>query len=145
MRTYRIVLDTNVLIAALRSQKGTSYALIQHIHRPEIQIVVSVPLVLEYEKVAMAHLAQLGFSAEDIQAYIDYLCSIAHRQEIYYLWRPFLRDPADDMLLELAVAAQCDYIITFNKRDFAGSDQFGIFAITPKEFFTILAKGQRTR
>jgi putative PIN family toxin of toxin-antitoxin system len=114
----------------------------QHIHHPEIQVVVSVPLVLEYEKVALAHQEQLIFSVEDLHAYIDYLCSIAHRQEIYYLWRPFLRDPADDMVLELAVAAQCDYIITFNKRDFVGSDQFGIFAITPKEFFTILARGR---
>jgi len=136
------VLDTNIIIAALRSQKGTSYALLQQVHRPEIEIVVSVPLVLEYEKVALAHQEHLVFSREDILAYIDYLCSIAIRQKVYYLWRPCLRDPSDDMVLELAVAAQCDYIITFNKKDFVGSEQFGIFAVTPREFFTILTKGR---
>jgi putative PIN family toxin of toxin-antitoxin system len=140
MRTYRIVLDTNIIVAALRSQRGTSYALLTQIHRPEIEIAVSVPLVLEYEKVALAQQEHLSFSREDILAYIDYLCSIAIRQKVHYLWRPCLRDPADDMVLELAVAAQCDYIITFNTKDFAGSEQFGIFAITPKDLFTILAK-----
>ena len=140
MRTYRIILDTNVVISALRSRKGTSFALLQQIHRPEIEIAVSVPLVLEYEKVTREHQNELIFSREDIATLIDYLCSIAIRQKIYYLWRPRLRDAADEMVLEVAVAAHCDYIITFNKKDFAGSEQFGVFAITPKEFFTILAK-----
>ncbi len=140
MRIYRIVLDTNIIITALRSRKGTSYALLRQIHRPEIEIAVSVPLVLEYEKVALAHQDHLIFSREDMLAYIDYLCSIAIRQKIHYLWRPYLRDPGDDMILELAVAAHCDYIITFNKKDFAGSERFGIFAITPKELFTILQR-----
>lgn len=142
MNTYKIIIDTNVLIASLRSRRGASYALMHQIHRPEIQIVMSVPLALEYEQVAKAHHAQLVFSWHDIEAYIDYLCSIAIRTKIYYLWRPCLRDPGDEMILEAAVASRCDYIVTFNKKDFVGSERFGILAVTPKEFLTILAKGE---
>ena len=115
----------------------------QQIHRPDIRIVMSVPLALEYEQVAKVHHAQLVFSLREIESYIDYLCSIAIRQKIYYLWRPCLRDPGDEMILEAAVASQCDYIITFNKRDFAGSERFGILAVTPKEFLAITSKGER--
>jgi len=101
------------------------------------------PLALEYEQVAKVQHAHIVFSLHDIEAYIDYLCSIAIRQKIYYLWRPCLRDPGDEMILEAAVASRCDYIITFNKRDFAGSERFGILPVTPKEFLTIIAKGER--
>jgi putative PIN family toxin of toxin-antitoxin system len=142
MNTYRIIIDTNVLIASLRSRQGASYALMQQIHRPEIQIVMSVPLALEYEQVAKAQQAQLVFAWHDIEAYIDYLCSIAIRQKIYYLWRPCLRDAGDEMILEAAVASRCDYIVTFNKKDFAGSERFGILSVAPKELLTILAKGE---
>ena len=62
------------------------------------------------------------------------MCAVSHHRNIFYLWRPFLRDPMDDMLLELAVVAQCDFIITYNKRDFRGIQQFGIEALDPREF-----------
>lgn len=70
----------------------------------------------------------------DIDTLLDYYCSVANLHEIYYLWRPILRDPKDEMILELAVKAQCDFIVTFNKRDFLGIEQFGVVALTPKEF-----------
>ena len=62
----------------------------------------------------------------------------AHHQKIFYLWRPFLRDPNDDMVLEVAVEAQCSYIVTFNTRDFAGIEQFGLQTLTPGEFLALL-------
>ena len=65
---------------------------------------------------------------------IDYICLIAHKIKIFYLWRPFLKDPRDDMVLELAVTANCDTIVTFNKRDFGDVDEFGIMVLTPQEF-----------
>lgn len=68
-----------------------------------------------------------------MEAIIDYLCSVGTHHEIFYLWRPFLPDPEDDMLLELAVAARCEAIVTFNKRDFDGSDRFGIRVLAPAE------------
>jgi hypothetical protein len=65
---------------------------------------------------------------------LDYLCSVATRREIFFLWRPFLRDREDDLVLELAVEASCDFIVTYNKRDFEGAEKFGIRVVTPKEF-----------
>jgi predicted nucleic acid-binding protein len=99
---------------------------------------VSVPLVLEYEAVGKRQARELGLTQADIEAVVDFLCSIAHHREIFFLWRPFLRDPKDDMVLEVAVEAQCRYIVTFNLRDFAGCDQFGITAITPRDFLALL-------
>ena len=98
------------------------------------QISLSVPLVLEYESVAKRISEDIGLTYSDIDDVIDYLCHVAKRQDIFYLWRPFLRDPMDDMVLELAVASSSDFIVTYNIRDFTGTEQFGIQAITPKQF-----------
>jgi len=98
------------------------------------EINLSVPLVLEYEDVAKRPGLVPALSIQDIDDILDYLCSVAHRHAIFFLWRPFLKDPKDDMVLELAVEARCEYIVTFNRRDFAGSGQFGIAVLTPQEF-----------
>ena len=98
------------------------------------EINLSVPLVLEYEDVAKRPGLVPTLSLQDIDNILDYLCSVARRHPIFFLWRPFLKDPKDDMVLELAVEAQCDYIVTFNRKDFVGSDQFGITVVTPQEF-----------
>lgn len=98
------------------------------------EINLSVPLVLEYEDVAKRPGLVPALSMQNIDDILDYLCSIARRHTIFFLWRPFLKDPKDDMVLELAVEAQCEYIVTFNRKDFVGSDQFGIAVVTPQEF-----------
>ena len=97
-----------------------------------------MPLVLEYENVIQRHREELGLSKEDAAIFIDSLCSIAQHHKIYFLWRPFLSDPNDERVLELAVSAKCEYIITHNIRDFRGSEKFGMHAITPKEFLQII-------
>ena len=93
-----------------------------------------MPLVLEYESVAKDQSRSLGLRHADIDDIIDYLCQVSQRREIFYLWRPFLPDPGDDMVLELAVEAEAHFIITHNLRDFAGVEQFGLEAITPGDF-----------
>jgi putative PIN family toxin of toxin-antitoxin system len=134
---YQVVIDTNVLYAGLRSQRGASHRLLQEIGRNQaFQIHLSVPLVLEYEEIAKRNARSLGLTHEDIDDILDYLCSVAGLHDVFYLWRPFLQDPEDDMLLELAVEAACSRIITFNLKDFAGIDQFGLQAIEPSEFLT---------
>ena len=131
-----IVIDTNVFIAALRSRRGTSYKLLTLIGSGRFEINVSVPLILEYETVARRHVGEIALSESDIDDILDYLCKTAKRRKIYYLWRPVLKDPKDDMVLELAVTANCDFIVTFNKKDFPRCElgQFGIQAVTPREF-----------
>lgn len=130
----QIVVDTNVLIAALRSNRGASYRLLTLIGQGLFGINLSVPLVLEYEGVASRPGLVPGLPLPDLSDILDYLCAVADLHSIFYLWRPFLSDPKDDMVLELAVEAQCDFIITFNKKHFAGIEQFGLQALTPQEF-----------
>lgn len=135
MPVPQIVIDSNVLVAGLRSKKGQAFRLLQLVGTGIFGINLSVPLVLEYEDVLLRPSPSLPVAPIVIEAVIDYHCAVARHHRIYYLWRPFLRDPKDDMVLELAVKANCDYIVTFNKRDFADvTKQFGILVVTPGEF-----------
>jgi len=131
-----IVLDTNVLVAALRSRRGSSYRLLSLVDAGFFEINVSVPLVLEYEDVLSR--PELALSPEDARDAVDYLCTIGKRHQIHFLWRPYLDDPKDDMVLELAVTARCRYIVTFNERDFRDIERFGLQAIRPIEFLRII-------
>lgn len=135
---YHVVLDTNVLIAGLRSRRGASFALLERLAAGEFEISVSVPLVLEYEAVARRQSRELGLTHDEIDTVLDFMCRVAHHRQIFFLWRPFLRDATDDMVLEVAVEAGCAYIVTFNLRDFVGVEQFGLRAITPGHFLTLL-------
>lgn len=130
----RVVLDTNVLVAGLRSSRGASHQFLRHVGTGRFVHVVSVPLVLEYEDVLRRREPGVGLSAKDTDAVLDYLCATGEHQPIHFLWRPLLRDPRDDQVLEVAVNGQCDRIITFNHRDFAGSERFGIVPMAPGPF-----------
>ena len=132
--SLRIVLDTNVLISALRSTGGASHRLLMLVGGPRFEIALSVPLVLEYEDVAKRMSETTGLTDADVDDVLDYLCSVAHHQEIHFLWRPVLRDSRDDHVLELATEAGCEIVVTHNVRDFAGSERFGVAAVTPGEF-----------
>ena len=134
----QIVVDTNVLVAGLRSNNGSSYRLLQLIGLGYFEINLSVPLMMEYEAVLNRQLSDLRVEASDIGDLLDYFSSISNQQEIFYLWRPTLRDASDEMLLELAVKAQCNYIVTFNQKDFQGAEHFGIVVVTPSRFLRII-------
>ena len=135
---HHVILDTNVIIAGLRSRRGASFALLERLGTGHLEISVSVPLILEYEAVAQRQARELGLTHADVEVVLDFLCAAAHHRQIFFLWRPFLRDPNDDMVLEVAVEAQCSYIVTFNLRDFVGIEQFGLQAITPGQFLALL-------
>lgn len=93
-------------------------------------IAISVPMVLEYEAALLAQRAP-EITERDVRIALDYLCEAGREQEVFFLWRPTLRDPNDDMVLELAVAAGCVAVVTYNVRDFRGIDRFGIEVWTP--------------
>jgi predicted nucleic acid-binding protein len=126
-----------VLVAAWRSRTGASFALLERLADDAFTIALSVPLVLEYEAVLLRHL-DAGRRKGDVVTLVDYLCSIAQLQTVFFLWRPLLRDPNDDMVAELAVAAGADAIVTHNVRDFAGMDRFGIEILSPGQFLVQL-------
>ena len=130
----RVVLDSSVLVAALRSRRGASFALVQALRAGQFEIAVSVPLVLEYEAVLLRHASELGLLPGEAIGIVDYLCAIGHRQEIHFLWRPALNDPADEFILELAVAAQCDAVVTHNVRDFSSAQPCNVRVRTPAGF-----------
>ncbi|MFL6235391.1 MAG: putative toxin-antitoxin system toxin component, PIN family [Thermoanaerobaculia bacterium] len=137
VKQRRVVLDTNVMVAALPSRRGASYQLLSLLGEGRFEIAVSVPLVLEYED-ALARDLEGPYSRQDIEDLLDFLCQVAHRQRIFFLWRPCLPDPKDDMVLELAVAAGCEAIVTHNTRDFVGTERLGIRIDTPGSFLRTL-------
>src|SRR5713101_3514111 len=110
----RVVLDTSVLVAALRSRQGASFRLIEWLRAGAFEIAISVPLALEYESVLARHAGILKLRRSEVITLVDYFCAVGKRQPIYYLWRPTLRDPNDEFVLELAVASGCRHIVTHN-------------------------------
>ena len=136
MRIYKIVIDTNVFISALRSKQGASYKLVSNIDSDKFIANISVPLVIEYESVAKRE--ELEVTNQAIDDILDFICAHSMERKIHFLWRPFLKDVKDDMVLELAVGSGSDYIITYNKKDFKGIDTFNIEVLTAKEFLDII-------
>ena len=138
MREYKIVIDTNVIIAGLRSKRGASYKLISSLASKQFDLNISVPLILEYESIAIRHLDNLLIDKNDLENFLNYICTIGNKCKIFFLWRPFLKDPKDDFVLELAANSGSDFIITYNQKDFKGSNKLGIAVLTPKELLNIL-------
>ncbi|MBN1471754.1 MAG: putative toxin-antitoxin system toxin component, PIN family [Syntrophaceae bacterium] len=132
----KIVIDTNVIFAALKSRRGASYKLVSLLPSKNFSIAISVPLIIEYEYVLRRGKLPPNITDRDISDLIDFFCQIGDQQDIFFLWRPFLSDPSDDLVLEVAIAGDCDAIITYNKRHFKNVDKFGLRIIDPKEFLT---------
>ena len=129
-----VLLDTNVIVTAMRSKKGAAFKLLSLVGTGRYDICLSVPVTLEYEAILLEQLDHLHLTATDVGDLLDYLCRVAKQQDIHYLWRPYLKDSKDDLILEAAVAGGCQAIITFNQRDFAGARKFAIEILTPAMF-----------
>jgi len=134
MKKIQIVIDTNIFISALKKDTGASFYLLSLVGKNEFETNISVPLIMEYESVGRRFLNQTNLTVSDLNDILDYICLSANRHKINYLWRPFLKDPKDDLVLELAVKSRSQHIITFNKKDFKNISKFNISAITPWEF-----------
>lgn len=126
-----VVLDTNVLVAAIKSRHGASFAVLEGVGTGRFDIAVSVPLVVEYEHAMVRERGTV--SARAVRDIIDYVCKVAVRQPIFFLWRPFLRDPSDDMVAEVGFAAGAEAIVTFNRRDFVGVESLGLAVLSPHD------------
>jgi putative PIN family toxin of toxin-antitoxin system len=134
----RLVLDTDVIVAALRSPRGASAALLGEIRRGRAAMLVSTPLLLEYEAVCQreAHRVASGLTAEDVESFLDGLAALAEAVTVHFLWRPQLRDAGDEMVLETAVNGQADAIVTFNRRHYGDAPaRFGILLLLPAEAY----------
>ena len=136
-RPIQIVIDTNVLLSALRSTRGASYKLLTMLEDERWQLNISTALVLEYEEILKREKAQLTLSFEEIDDVINGICALANLCDIFYLWRPISNDPDDDFLIDLAVEARADFIITYNQKDLQAASRFGIKVVTPNQFLHI--------
>ena len=140
MSLPQIVIDTNVIIAGLRSRRGPTFQLLSLIGTRKFDMHLSVPLVLEYTDVLLRELPKLYLSREEVDELIDFYCSVGIPLEIFFLWRQFLRYFIVDMVLELAVKAGCQGIITYNTRDFSSVEQFGLCLLEPSVILRLIGK-----
>jgi len=141
MRAY--VLDTDVLVAAFRSDAGASRQALNAARARRFALLLSVPLMLEYESVLTRpeHLVACGTSTEDVSAVLDELASVGKRVELVIRMRPMLADPNDEMVLETAISGHADAIVTFNDRDFrAVAARFRCSVVRPGEVVRGLAE-----
>ena len=130
------VLDTDVAVAALRSDRGASRQLLRAALNRQFELLLSVPLILEYEAVMTRpqHLAAsaCGLSRAEVGHVLDDLAAVARPVRLAFRWRPRLSDPDDDMVLETAINGSASAIVTFNQRDFAaGTKGFSCAVILP--------------
>lgn len=132
----RLVVDTDVMVAAIRSNAGASRRLLVAGLLRRCILLVSVPLVIEYEAVMTRpeHLIAARLTEEDVGALLDAVVFVAEPVRLAFLWRPTLKDPSDDMVLETAVNGHADRLVTFNLRDFqAGATRLGVVISSPVE------------
>lgn len=137
----RITLDTSVLVAASRSRKGASFQIVSALPSPSFEIALTIAVYTEWQAVLTRpeHLPP-GATTPAVAGYLRYLASIAHLQDVHFLWRPFLRDPDDDMVLECAVASGSQFIVTHNVKDFRRVEELNVKAITPADFLDFLRR-----
>ena len=135
----RTVLGTSVLVAASRSRNGASFQIVSMLPSPKFEIALTIAVYTEWQAVLTRpeHLPP-GVTADMALGFVRYLASVAHLQDVHFLWRPFLRDPDDDMVLECAVASGCEFIVTHNVRDFRRVEELNVRAITPADFLNRL-------
>ena len=133
----KLVIDTNILVAATRNRYGPSFSLMQIIRLKRVTMCCSPALFLEYEDVLKRpnQLDASGLLTSDIDAILNELAGIIEPVTTHYQWRPQLRDPADEMVLEAAANAQAQAIVTYNLRDFGPAKLFGIALLTPEQTF----------
>lgn len=136
MTNPRVVLDTNILVSASRSRIGASFALLQALRAGEYTALASVPLMLEYEAVLKRpeHLAASGRSVPMTDAFLDALSLLVEPVHLHYLWRPQLRDPADEMVLETALNGRAEALVTLNVADFDAARHFRLLVLKPGVF-----------
>jgi putative PIN family toxin of toxin-antitoxin system len=129
-------LDTDVIVAGMRSPGGASAAILRQARQGRVTLLVSVSLAMEYEAICSEaeHRLAAGLSEREVEIFLDAIVAMAEPVKTHFLWRPQLRDPGDEMVLEAAVNGQADLLVTFNVRDFGPvPSRFGIEVMIPRD------------
>ncbi len=138
MDKIQVVIDTNVLVAALRSRRGAANQLILSLDDERFEIAVSTPLLFEYEDVLKRPEMGDFIAHDEVDGVIENFRLIGNEYKIFFLWRLLAVDPDDAFILELAVRSNAKYIVTYNAKDFASAVDFGITLITPRDFLELI-------
>jgi predicted nucleic acid-binding protein len=133
-----VVIDTNVVLSGLQSSLGASNEVLRRMTLGHFRAAASTALIFEYEDVPHRPGLLPTYAPPQIDAFLDSFCSLVTEAHIYFRWRPFLKDPGDDLIFECALAAGADFIVTHNISDLKAAAQFGISAVTPGRFLHIL-------
>jgi putative PIN family toxin of toxin-antitoxin system len=133
-----VVFDTNIIISAMKSAKGASFQLIRLVRTGAIRPAVTAPLVFEYDDVANRHGLLPHLLPAEITGFLDWFVAKSSQHKVHFLWRPLLRDPKDDLVLEAAVAASADYLVTYNISDFDRAASLGVRVVTPPQLLTLI-------
>ena len=137
---FQVVLDTDVLVAAARSNRGASFELLRLFDSGDTRWEwnISTALLLEYEAVLKREQHRHGRDLAEVDRLLDDVAARANRHAIFFLFRPHLTDPDDEFILELALAASVHYIVTFNRDDFRDAERLGVRVVRPEEFLKII-------
>jgi len=139
----RVVLDTSIVVAALRTRKGAGNAVLRLVAERRLRPLATPPLFLEYEDVlkrAEQRLAH-GLSLEQVDEFLAELAALVEPVELHFMWRPQLRDPGDEMVLEAAINGDADALITYNVSDFVvAAERFGVKVLRPAEVLKMVKR-----
>lgn len=141
-KPYQIVIDTNVILAGLKSNQGASYKLLKILNDQRFEINISTTLIFEYEEILKREQEQIGLNNQDIEDVINGICFLANQHQLFYIWRPIAKDKDDDFIIDLALKCQANFIISYNYKDLKPVEKFGISILTPKQFLQILGEVQ---
>ena len=144
MKRYRVILDTNVILAAMRSKTGASHRLLRTIGHARWQCVVTPALMYEYEDVARRPGKTRGLSPQDITDILDLIYQESHRQLVWFSWRPLSSDPGDDAILEAAIAGGCNFVVSFNERHLRAAREFGIEILKPVDLLKLIGEANES-
>jgi len=136
----RAVMDTNVLVAGLRSPKGASHELLARLRAGDWALVISNTVLGEYHEILHRESESVGLTHREADSYIDGLCELAERYSPATRWQPVANDPDDEAIIQLAREAQVLYLVTHNIRDVSRAAQFGVRVVRPAEFLEILRR-----
>ncbi len=134
----RAVLDTNVLLAALRSRQGASFEIISRYRKGEFAMLISNTVLSEYDEVLKREGPGLGVTAATVDRYLDALCSGAAPFRTSSFWKPALPDADDEAVAQLALEAKVGYLVTFNQRHFPADRLPAVQVVSPKDFLNVL-------
>jgi predicted nucleic acid-binding protein len=140
VKRYRVILDTNIVLAAMRSQTGASHRWLLTLGHPRWQSVITPALMYQYEDVSRRPGNAPGLSSQDITNILDLIYRQSHRQLLWFSWRPLSPDAGDDAVLEAAIAGRCEYVVSFNERHLRAASEFGIEVLRPSVLLRLIGE-----